>query len=127
MDQFECMRSYIDGVLVAAPVGDIDLTAAPDLCKTLTAHLEEGPAAMIIRLDLVTFLDSTGISALIKAYRHACKQNVAFALAAPREPVRKVIDLTGIDRAIPTHDTLRTALAEARSEPRPESGGDRRR
>lgn len=63
----------------------------------------------------MTFLDSTGISALVLAHRRASDHGVYFSLAAPSPTVRKVIDLTGIDKVLTVHATMRSALAEGRA------------
>lgn len=114
MKQFEFCHSRTDGVLIAAPVGEIDIATAPDLDQALTAQLANDPQAMIIRLDRVTFLDSVGISVLVKTHHRAHRRSIFFALAAPSRPVRTVLEITGIGKAIPVHATLGTALADAR-------------
>lgn len=114
MEQFELTHNHVDGVVVVAPVGEIDMATAPLLDKALLGRLAEQPPAMIVRLDLVTFLDSTGISVLVKVCKRAARQKVSLTLAAPSEPVRKVFDVTHMNHFIPTHATLRGALVEAR-------------
>lgn len=117
MEQFELSHDVIDGVLVVAPVGEIDVATAPHLEKELTGQLDERPPAMIVRLDLVTFLDSMGISVLVKVCKQAALQKVSLTLAAPSERVRKVFDVTHVNHFIPTHATLQGALADAHKAP----------
>lgn len=116
VEQFEFTHSQIDGVFVGAPVGEVDLAAAPKLEAGLVAHLDgDPPPAMVIRLDLVTFLDSAGISVLVRVHRLARRLGVPFALAAPSKPVQKVFAITQLERAVPTHATLCEALTQARA------------
>lgn len=112
--QFEFVRAHVGDIPVAMPIGEIDLTTAPELIKGLAAQFTAGTAAVVVRLDRVTFIDSTGLNALVVAHRRARERGVHFTLAAPSGAVRRVLDMTGLDRAIPTHATLRTALADAR-------------
>lgn len=101
-------------------------TTASELADALTAGINEGPAALIIRLDLVTFLDSTGVTVLVQVHRRATNRGMCFSLAAPSEPVRKVIALTGIDMVLPVHPTIRAALAEGRAHLAAAASGDQR-
>lgn len=114
VEQFELSCNEIDGVVVVAPVGEIDIDTAPHLDKELSGQLNRQPPAMIVRLDLVTFLDSMGITVLVKVCKQAAQQKVSLTLAAPSERVRKAFDVTHVNDYIPTHATLQAALADAR-------------
>lgn len=115
-NSFGFFRSQIDDVVVAIPVGDVDLLSAPKLYSGLLAGLSDSPPVMIVRLDLVTFLGSAGICALMRAYRQACELHVFYALVGPSPRSQKVLALTGVDRQIPSYPTLRSALAAARGD-----------
>lgn len=114
MTRFEFTYSRIDGVLVAAPVGEIDHTTALELRTALAAHLDDLPAAMIIRLDRVTFLDTAALASWSKLTGWPSTRRIV-ALAASSAPVRKLFAITHLDQIIPTHATVRTARTEARA------------
>lgn len=109
MKQLEIIDTDIDGVWVVAPVGEIDLVTAPRLREHLLAALDNDLHHLVVRLDLVSFLDSAGVSALVAAYRHAREAHIEFRLAAPGDPVAKVLHITGLDSLIPTFTSLRDA------------------
>lgn len=118
MKQLEIIDTDIDGITVVAPVGEIDLVTAPLLREHLRDLFFAHPHHVVIRLDLVSFLDSSGVSVLVIAYRRAREEGIEFRLAAPTDQVAKVLDVTGIDTFIPTFTSLRAAL-----KPLPQSRG----
>jgi anti-anti-sigma factor len=76
--------------------GELDISSSPRLIATLQ-DLARPPAR---RIDLdcsgVSFLDSTGLRALIVARNEATRHNVDLALADPSPAVRRVIEMTGL-------------------------------
>ncbi len=58
----------------------------------------------------VTFLDSSGINALITAYKALNAAGGWLRLAGTTDPVMFVIKLVGLDTVIACHATLREAL-----------------
>lgn len=92
MGRFEFFHNEVDGVAIGTPVGEIDAATAPALTRALTMELaKEPPAAVIIRLDMVTALDPVGIDALAGAQRRARERGIYFALAAPSRIARQTL------------------------------------
>jgi anti-sigma B factor antagonist len=77
--------------------GEIDLVTAHDLLAAGTAWVE-AHAPQSARMDLggVTFIDSTGISALLGIRRAAEAAGTSVELVASSAPVDRVLDLAGI-------------------------------
>jgi anti-anti-sigma factor len=78
-----------DGVLRLA--GELDIASAPDLLR----RLAEPPGVRELRLRDVTFMDSTGLHALLAAAR-ACDPAHRLILRDPSPAVRRVVDITGV-------------------------------
>jgi anti-sigma B factor antagonist len=97
--------------LVAIPDGEVDVASAPQLREKLLAALDERPPLLVVDLSRVTFLDSTGLAALVAVYHRANEVGSAFALAAPTRIAGKVLTITGLDRAWPVFDTRAEAVA----------------
>ena len=53
------------------PSGDIDMAVADRLQHVLTSHLANGAVRVVVDLGDVSFLDSSGIRALVIAHRFA--------------------------------------------------------
>lgn len=74
--------------------GDIDSHTAGDL----EAALDQHPAAADVTLDLaaVTFVDSSGLRAIVRTHRRLTDGGGTLALREPSDPVRRLLDITGL-------------------------------
>jgi anti-sigma B factor antagonist len=85
---------------VLSVAGEVDISTAADL----QAAIENAATrAFEIWLDLseTTFMDSSGIHALVQA--RARRANLRLALICPDGPVLRVLRLTGLDRTFEIH------------------------
>lgn len=101
---------WSDRTAVVAAAGEIDLTNAEGLRDALLAALNEGAAELVADLTLTTFLDSAGVTALVKASRRAAAADANFRLAVTAAPVLRVLSLVGIDRLIEIHPSVTAAV-----------------
>ncbi len=92
---------------VLALAGEIDLYTAPRLQAELTAALAgTKPAQIVVDMSAVEFCDSTGMNVLLAAHRLASEKGGDLTLAAPRPPVRKILEVTGLQSVFTIHDDL---------------------
>jgi anti-sigma B factor antagonist len=78
-------------------VGSIDLSTRDDVVKAATAALAAGGgSALTIDMSGVTFMDSTGIGAIVEISNEARRAKVAFTLEQPSSRVRRILELTGL-------------------------------
>jgi anti-anti-sigma factor len=79
-----------DGALVVRARGDVDMSSVPLLADAL----EAAPAGLRLVLDLseVGYLDSSGLRCLVAA--RAVHDELT--LLAPSQPVRRVLEVTGL-------------------------------
>src|SRR4051794_29642550 len=89
------------GVLAAEAEGAIP--SAAGLRDARGAAAEPGAAEVWLDLTEVEFMDSTGITAIVDARRWLEARR--FAVICPDGPVRRVIEISGVDRAIAIHAT----------------------
>jgi anti-sigma B factor antagonist len=98
---------------VLSLAGEIDLYTAPRLQAELGAALAAGdPPRLVVDMSGVEFCDSTGMNVLLAAHRRASEQGGEFALAAPRPPVRKILQVTGLETVFTVHDDLPAATGQ---------------
>ncbi|MHB1535235.1 MAG: STAS domain-containing protein [Acidimicrobiales bacterium] len=95
MEPFWIRESLEGGRLVMALGGEIDLEVAPRLRAALEAHAEED---LVLDLSRVTFVDSTGFSALVNVLRQRRAAERELPLRAPSRPVRRLLELSGLDQ-----------------------------
>lgn len=76
--------------------GDVDVTAAGRFREYLAGALDLRPAALTVDLGGVTFLDSTGLSALVYALHRASDAGIGLVVTNPRPQVRRLLEVTGM-------------------------------
>ena len=65
---------------------------------------------VLVDLAGVTYIDSSGVASLVEALQQARSQEAEFALAAPGEGVRRVLELARLDKVFVIHETLEEGL-----------------
>jgi anti-sigma B factor antagonist len=93
---FERRESHGNITLVAT--GEIDMANAETLLQELIAAAAEAHSPALVDLSAVTFLDSSGVNALIEAHRRLEGTDVCLVLIHPSPPCRRVFEMTGIDQ-----------------------------
>jgi anti-sigma B factor antagonist len=84
-------------VAIAQPAGDIDLANFEALRDQLLELLKDRPDLLLVDLQHVPFIDSTGLTALVVAAQHARRSGGRFAIVGARPPLRRVLQITGLD------------------------------
>ena len=90
--------------------GDVDLATAPVLRHRLAEALT-GVTAVVVDLQGVGFMDSTGLGVLVSAHNRAAAAGVSLVLARPQRIVRNALRLVQIDTIIDVYESLDAALA----------------
>ena len=109
-----------DGVRIIAVRGELDLSTAPDLEGPLEEAIASGDASVLIDLTECEFIDSTGIALIVRAWQRLDAAPTATAepgrvvICSDNDQVRRVLEITGLESAIPTHQSREDALSELR-------------
>jgi anti-anti-sigma factor len=84
------------GIGQLALIGEIDLSTTEALLEAITTELKrDDVAAVVVDLDAVGFLDSTGIGVLVEGRRRADVLGKGYRIGNAHGMVRYVLDLTG--------------------------------
>jgi anti-sigma B factor antagonist len=86
--------------------GEIDVYTSPSLKSALVAAVSEGCRILIVDLDKVGFIDSSGLGVLVGALRRARETDGDLRIVSARETVVKIFRITGLDRVFPVYPTL---------------------
>ena len=104
MDSQGAIRWTRAAVPVAHLSGELDMANAVDVFAALRMGFES--TELVVDLSEVTFIDSSGLAQLL-----ALSREVAVRVVAPHEHVsRRVLELTGLTRVLPTFATVDAAL-----------------
>lgn len=100
--------------LIVRLKGELDLNTA----EAFKAFVREELAAsrrvrhLILDLRAVPFIDSSGVGAILGRYREIKEERAGRLIAwGPRQPVRRVLALSGLVRVMDVVDTQQEALA----------------
>jgi anti-sigma B factor antagonist len=99
------------GVGIAAVTGRVDLLSAAELRSRMTEAIDDGNKRLVIDLSKVTFLDSSGLGALIGVLKAARQAGGDMRIAGAGEQARIVLELTTLDRVLTPYATVDEALA----------------
>jgi anti-sigma B factor antagonist len=97
---------------VVSVTGEIDVATAPELRTQLVDLVGEGRTKLIVDLQAVDFLDSTGLGVLVSTVKRARSGGGDLTLVCTHPHLLKVFEITGLTKVFAIHDTLDAALAE---------------
>jgi anti-sigma B factor antagonist len=105
----------VDGSIVLRLAGELDLYNAEEVRAALADAIASSPSPARIVVDMtdVEFVDSTALGVLIEARSKLGADGLA--LAAPQVDTRRTLQVSGLDRHLPVHDTVDDALAGVRA------------
>ncbi len=85
-----------DGKRTVALSGEIDLASAPAVWDALEPALEDA-TRVVVDLSDVRFIDSTGLSVLVRAHRRLSHNGGTLVVRSPSEMAGRVLRVTGLD------------------------------
>ncbi|GII04755.1 STAS domain-containing protein [Planobispora takensis] len=103
-------RRIVGDAVVVAVEGELDLFTAPFLRDEVREAIELDGSRLVLDLTELSFMDSSGLSVLIEAWRLATSGGGGVCLAAPQAPVARILRTTGLDRRIKVHPDVDSAV-----------------
>jgi anti-sigma B factor antagonist len=94
---------------VVSVAGELDLATAPAFARTQLEVTESGMGEVIVDLTSCSFLDSTGLRALIAARERLERSDRSLALVLSSPIVMRIFRITGFDQSFEIRPSLRTA------------------
>jgi anti-sigma B factor antagonist len=98
---------------IVSIAGDLDLATVPRLRAELAAEPVAGAGAVVVDLAGVTFMDSTGLSALLDLERDLTARGGRLAIACPEGAARLLFDVAGVTGQLALYWTREDAEAAA--------------
>ncbi|MGW9032728.1 STAS domain-containing protein, partial [Streptomyces sp. NPDC055722] len=80
--------------------GEVDLALVPAVREAVDALIAERRARIVLDMTQVSFMDSSALGVLVYAMRRADALGGTLRLAGPREQVRRMLELTGLDTVV---------------------------
>lgn len=82
---------------VLALEGDLDLDTSPGVYLQFQRELLQGRTRILIDMDRVGFVDSSGLGVLVRCYRDARSRGGEVALQRVQQPIERILEFTKLD------------------------------
>ena len=93
--------------------GEIDVYTAPTLRERLDEQINAGRTRLVVDLEGVTFMDSTGLGVLVGRLKSVRSQNGSLRLVCSSERILKVFAITGLDKVFQIFSSVDAACDAA--------------
>ena len=118
-EQFEVNTEVVEaGIHRISVRGELDLETAPRLEEALTAARSGEGISVLIDLSGCEFIDSSGVSLIVGCWRDLEQKGgeERLVLCCPKNQVKRLLKITGVEGSISIHDEIEEALRELRGE-----------
>src|SRR5580692_7680165 len=88
--------SCADGVAVVKVAGEMDLSNSAWLDECLHDAIDAGVKEVVLDIEHLTYMDSSGVSAVLSANRRMREVGGAIEIVAPTSNVARLFDVTGL-------------------------------
>jgi anti-sigma B factor antagonist len=96
-DPFRCEIVPGDGRVLVRLAGELDMSTVPILDEHLREALAAGGRRLVVDLRGLEFIDSTGLTLLVRWERGAEQDGYDLALVRGEPRVHRLFELTGLD------------------------------
>lgn len=100
------------GAVVVAPQGDVDMSRSPTLRATLQGVHEKRPRLLVVDLEGVSYMDSSGLATLVESMRTAKGHGTEMVLCGMNDKVRAIFEIARLHHFFTIVDTREQALAD---------------
>ncbi len=107
------VRSVVarDGAAVLTLAGELDLYNAEEIRAALAEAIASSPRCVVLDLAEVEFVDSTALGVLVEANSRLGPDGLRLAALQPGP--RRALQVSGLDRHLPVHDSVDDALEQS--------------
>ena len=91
--------------------GEIDVYTAPKLREQLVELVNDGSYHLVVDMEGVDFLDSTGLGVLVGGLKRVRAHEGSLRLVCNQERILKIFRITGLTKVFPIHTSVDEAVA----------------
>ena len=99
-----------DGHTIIEVGGEIDVYTAPKLRDKITELVGDGHHNLVIDMENVDFLDSTGLGVLVGGLKKVRAHDGTMELICSQDRLLKIFRITGLAKVFTIHDSESAAL-----------------
>ena len=109
-DNNDCVSETLGDYVLVRLSGEVDLSWSQQVRKAILAALDESNRVGV-ELSAVSYIDSSGIAALVEGFQNSRESGKKFGLVAASKAVMAVLQLARLDRVFPMFPDLDAAKA----------------
>jgi anti-sigma B factor antagonist len=94
--RFRVERAPLAGAAGVSVRGEVDISTAPQLAEAIDAAIRDSEGAFVVDLCDLDFLDSTGVSVLVRARAVLGRDERTLLVVCPPGPTRRIFEIAGI-------------------------------
>jgi anti-sigma B factor antagonist len=106
----ECVSETLGDYILVRLRGEVDLSWSQQVRRAILDALGAG-SKVGVELSQVSYIDSSGIAALVEGFQSARGKSQQFGLVAVSKPVMAVLQLARLDKVFPIFPDAETARA----------------
>jgi anti-sigma B factor antagonist len=91
--------------------GEVDVYTAPRLREKLVELVSQGKTQIVVDLEGVEFLDSTGLGVLVGGLKRLRSHDGELTLVCTQNRILKVFEITGLTKVFAIHESVDAATA----------------
>ncbi len=105
----------MDGTEVVDVAGEVDVYTAPRLRELLIDLVNKNNYQLVVNMDEVEFLDSTGLGVLVGAVKRVRAHDGSVDIVCTQQRILKIFRITGLTKVFGIHETVGQAIAAKKS------------
>jgi anti-sigma B factor antagonist len=105
-----------EGIEIVDVEGEIDVYTAPRLRELLIELVNSGFYQLVVNMEKVEFLDSTGLGVLVGGLKRVRARDGSLDLVCTQERILKIFRITGLTKVFGIHDSVDDAIKARKSE-----------
>jgi anti-sigma B factor antagonist len=105
------VHSDDQGFTIIEVAGEIDVYTAPKLRERLVSLVEEGSYQLIVDMEGVEFLDSTGLGVLVGGLKRVRAHEGWIDLVSTQGRILRIFRITGLNKVFSIYDSVADAVA----------------
>jgi anti-sigma B factor antagonist len=113
-ESFSVVTAPATGAVVVSVAGQADLHTAPELRDAIAQAIDDGELRIVVDLTEATFIDSMTLGVLLGARRRVVERDGALAIVCPDPHLRRVFEITSLDRVFAMATSRDEAFARLR-------------
>ena len=104
--ELEVSTEHEEGFCIVSVSGEVDVYTSPQLKTVLVEAADDSCGIVIVNMDGVGFIDSSGLGVLVGALRRVREAGGDLRVVCGRDNVVKIFRITGLDRVFPMFTSL---------------------